>query len=458
MNLVPGMRVLLYFQPVDRSVMRMNVRPFSHGIVFTPGAGLRVFTPGAWGISGVIVFVLAGPLLACSDREGPSGSGNNDTGISPGFGSESSTGGATSTDGSGLDDDGDEFEGSAENGSASSTGAELVCGEATFVIDAVPPNVMLVLDKSGSMAREEWDADGDPATPEVRRWTSLHNVVSFIAGAFDTDINFGTVLFPATNAVSEFSERGCRMTTEPNVPVAPMNAAAVLAAIPPADAADGVIQGGTPATAGIRVATEHLRTLDPAVPRFMILVTDGAANCSSDVPVCGGAGCAAFEQYDAALPIAVADALATDGIATFVVGIDIVNAVVGTNPYDGYPEANTYEKLNEVAVAGGQARPGDEKFFNALNEAELQAALSDIAGQLVSCRIPLDPPPDHPDYISIEIDGKKLERVSDCETENGWVFANPNGPYDEVILCNAACDDFFASGDIDARYGCPPAG
>src|SRR5690606_22077653 len=138
---------------------------------------------------------------------------------------------------------------------------------------------------------------------------------------------------------------------------------------------------------------EHLETLDPEIPRFMILVTDGAANCSADATT----NQELMEVYDENLPIVVGDAYNDLDIATFVVGIDIVDALTGSGN-DGAPEANTFERLNDVAVAGGFPRPGNEKFFNTINEIELMDALSEIAGQVVSCVVPLDMPPVHPNF------------------------------------------------------------
>ncbi len=346
---------------------------------------------------------------------------------------------------------------SATDGSSSSDG-ELNCGESEFVLQAVPPNVMLVLDKSGSMVQNEWDADADAMTPDVTRWESLHNVVDFVVNNFNEEINFGALLFPSEAAVAQLGEGACVVGNNPQVPVAVTNAAAVLDGIPGAGATN--IQGATPATSGVQVAREHLLTLDPTIDRFMILITDGAANCSADADtsMCPGPGCGLMEDYDANLPIEVGAALADDEIPTYVIGIDIIDALVGEEPDDGQVGANTFEELNLVAEAGGRARDGDEKFFNATNEIELMGALAEIAGQVVSCTIPLNPEPDAPRFVEIEISGEVIPFVENCETEDGWVYVNPDGPFDAIELCNSACDALAQSGELDATYGCPPSG
>lgn len=336
------------------------------------------------------------------------------------------------------------------------------CGEVDFELVAVPPNVVLVLDKSGSMVSDNdadddgvpdgfWDHDADPMTPVISRWNSLYNVVDFVVTNFDAQINFGGVLFPSTDATNQYSASACVVEPTPEIAVGPNNGLAILAGIP--DALDIDIQGATPATAGIQTALDHLDTLDPTVPQFLILVTDGAANCSADHPSPPDL----IEIYDENLPILVGSAFTDRDVATFVVGIDIVDEEVGAGN-DGIPQANTFVELNTVAVAGGRPKAGSEKFFNTVNEIELMDALGQIAGQVVSCVIPLDPAPENPDFVEVEIAGNKLDRVDDCATEDGWVYVNPDGPYDALELCGSACDAYVDAGLVDATYGCPPAG
>ncbi len=336
------------------------------------------------------------------------------------------------------------------------------CGEVDFELIAVPPNVVLVLDKSGSMVSDNdadddgeldgfWDHDADPMTPVISRWNSLYNVVDFVVTNFDSQINFGGVLFPSTDATNQYSASACVVEEVPEIEVGANNGAAILAGIPAALDID--LQGATPATAGIQTALDHLDTLDPTVPRFLILLTDGAANCSADFP----APPDLIEVYDSNLPVLVGSAFTETEIPTFVVGIDIIDAEIGLGN-DGVPLANTFVELNAVAEAGGRPKAGAEKFFNTANELELMAALSEIAGQVVSCIIPLDPAPLNPDFVEVEIGGMTIERVEDCASEDGWVYVNPQGPYDALELCGSACQAYVDNGLVDATYGCPPAG
>ncbi|MCA9663230.1 MAG: hypothetical protein KC486_33170, partial [Myxococcales bacterium] len=83
------------------------------------------------------------------------------------------------------------------------------CGMAAIEIPITTPNVVLVLDKSGSMVANAWDGDADPNTPDVTRWFSLYNVVDFIATQFNNSMNLGMVLYPSKKAKSEYNINAC---------------------------------------------------------------------------------------------------------------------------------------------------------------------------------------------------------------------------------------------------------
>jgi len=401
-------------------------------------------------------------LAACPSQSQDNDDGKNDETSNSGI----FTAGATENESSDTESSNTELSttpvDSSDSGDTSTTFDPDNCGEVDFELIAVPPNVVLVLDKSGSMVSDNdadddgeldgfWDHDADPMTPVVSRWNSLYSVVDFVVTNFDAQINFGGVLFPSTDATNQYGPNSCIVDDVPQIEVQTMAGEAILAGIPGAD--DVGLQGATPATAGVQTALDHLDTLDPSVPRFLILVTDGAANCSADFPAAPGL----IENYDTNLPILVGSAFTDSEIPTFVVGIDIVDAEVGMGN-DGVPFANTFVELNTVAEAGGRARDGAEKFFNTANEIELMEALGEIAGQVVSCIIPLDPPPLNPDFVTVEIGGMSIDRVDDCATEDGWVFTNPDGPYEALELCGSACEAYVEAGLVDATYGCPPAG
>ena len=326
------------------------------------------------------------------------------------------------------------------------------CEEIMVTVKPITPNAMLVVDKSGSMISNTWDHDANPNTPAVTRWFSLYAVVQQVLTDFDAKFNFGMNLFPSTMAQQAYNNTACPVNAQVEVPVKALNKDPILMALPAQN--NMTIKGGTPAAAGITAAVNHLKSLDPMVPRLNILVTDGAANCSETAPDNTGL----FEVYDDNLPMVVGDAVMNKNIPTYVVGIAIQN-VTSPASKDGNPDnTNTYDKLNELATLGGKPRPGDVKFYDTQNQVELQTALEEISQQILSCTIDLDPVPKYPDYVEVTVNGVAYgnKQVMDCMTEDGWMYTNPEKS--QIELCGKACSDFQMSGALDAQYRCPNSG
>jgi len=332
------------------------------------------------------------------------------------------------------------------------------CGEAVIDIPISTPNMMLVLDKSGSMVANKWDGDADPNTPDVTRWYSLYQVVEFITTNFNASINLGMQLYPSLKAKTEYNNNACLVEMTPEVPVAPENGAKVLGALPGPNSM-AQISGGTPSRLGLQAAINHLDGFNDGLPKFIAFITDGAANCSPE-----GADPLdtqlLFETYDDQVLDAVKDAV-SKGIGVFVVGIDTPNEISPAKA-DGNPDStNPFEKLNELAIAGGFPKNDpNEQFYNAQNQIELQAALSTIAMQVLPCVIDLNPPPAYPDYVEVTVNGvlymKPLAGPEECGAKDGWYYSTPE--QNQITLCGAACSEFQMSGKIDAKYKCPGSG
>jgi len=330
----------------------------------------------------------------------------------------------------------------ADESTEGTTGA--TCEQAQFAIqlEPLPPNVMLVLDKSRSMSNV-WDHDNDPATPDISRWHSLHNVVADLTTQFADTIQFGSILFPSADAwldepTNDFS---CLVNDAPEVAVGPMNSAAILASIPAAE--DFSISGGTPASAGVGVAVEHLLSLPSDAPRAVLLLTDGAANCNPDE-----APEDTLFVYDGQVPTIVAEAFADHAIPTYVIGINILDEL-GTKP-----AVNPYEALTEVAQSGGAPSNGADAFYNSFNEIELAEALQAVAMK-IECTVSLPEEPQYPDLAAVTVDGQGWDQVADCAAGDGWAYTNPVGPFNAIELCGGACDALQGGGTVEVEYGCP---
>ena len=374
--------------------------------------------------------------------------------------SDPSTGGSTgSTDPSGTTTEPSETTGQVDPGTTTSDDTtttlppddteDIPCSVQMATLNPVAPNIVLVLDKSGSMLIT-WDHDANGGTPPITRWASLHSVVSAIVNEFDLKINFGAALFPAKNATNEYTMSACVVQSPIDVTVGPNKGTPIINTIPAAN--NMTIKGGTPSATGMTRALDHLKTLDPLIPRAVLFITDGAANCGMGLnppPL--------FEQYDDTLHTIVQDAFTNDQIPTYVIGIDIQNSVT-PNTQDGNPNGiNPYDKLNDVANKGGKPKNDPtEKFYNANNQIELNAALDTIIADALSCEISLDSEPAKPEFTEVEIQGVEVPYVPTCNGMNGWTWVNPNGPYDALVLCGTACSQLKMVGEADVNFFCVP--
>ncbi|MEZ4453581.1 MAG: vWA domain-containing protein [Nannocystaceae bacterium] len=350
-------------------------------------------------------------------------------------------------EGAELCDDGNNID---DDACSNACGADK-CKEIMVVLEPLTPNVQMVLDKSGSMVINKWDADEDPNTPDVTRWYSLHGVVSSILTGFQDKLNLGVTLFPSKAAKQTYDANACVVSANPEVGCAANNKNMILSAIPAAGST--AIYGGTPSSAGMHTALMHLKSLDPLYPRLILFITDGAANCPESWKM-GDPISNLFEVYDDALHQIVSDAFTMDNIPTYVIGIDISKTNTG-NTQDGNPNNIVpYDKLNDLATKGGKPQPGVDKFYNTKSQVELQAALDQIANEALSCVIPFDEAPVFPQNTKVKSGDDLIPQVKDCMSEDGWVYADPENK--SIELCGSWCQTLKMTGMVDVEFYCKP--
>lgn len=359
---------------------------------------------------------------------------------------------------------------------------EQICDSVFVDLKQEPTKLMLVLDKSGSMVKEDnkWDHDGDGdgpgTTPKVTRWFSLHDVVAKVTEKFDSSINFGAQLYPAVGAGGA-NQLACKVGAVPEVNVQPQSRQAILKAIPAAQGQDGLIAGGTPALAGFSAARDHLldqmakekasgkeSMFKPAI----VLVTDGSANCGmlddeeckefldspAPPPKCGNKW---FNTYDERIHSAVKKTFEDNEIKTYVIGIGIKDEMALSGP-----QVNPHEKLNQLATEGGTDRAvGDAKYFSADNHESLLSALDEIATSVRSCDVEMtaEISDEKAEYVSIKIKNNKvpeLKGAASCDGQDGWRWDHSNGRYKKLELCGSFCSQLKVEAAIDVEIGCPP--
>jgi hypothetical protein len=311
-----------------------------------------------------------------------------------------------------------------------------VCDCAELPLGGVPPNIYFVLDHSGSMQRDNL-------------WGTVSTVTLDVVRRIGSRANFGAAMFPGANGNA--CTTGVEvMSTRPGD--SPGSYGPVLKylsertiAIPPG--------GGTPTAATLAKLKGTLEQLKGKT--FVVLATDGGPNCSSTT-TCDASKCQAnIEGYASCTPagpsccdgitegclddtatITQVKALQALGISTYVLGVP------GSDPYTSL--------LNTLAVEGGTARTGTEKYFrvDSTDKLAFAKAMSQVAAKIVAtCTIDLkDAPPDI-DKVNVYLDEAALTK----EPVNGWKLEGKT-----VTLLGTACDSVLAGDVLDVRViaGC----
>jgi hypothetical protein len=341
----------------------------------------------------VWLVALGGGLAACAPSS--SGSGDGTSRVDPGQGGNGGSASApVGPAGAGGAPFGFEVPDAGPNGPLL---ADAGC-EGIRSSRPVAPTVMIVLDRSGSMLFGGED-----------RWTPAVDAIEQLTASLGDRIRFGLTVFPSLAGLCSSGEQR----------VAPaLEASGAIAAdlrgpsVPVAD-------NGTPTAAALVEARAALAGLEGT--RYVLLVTDGAPNCNADadaqtcdctgpVEYCqggdlgGGAVVAADPLFclDREPTLAALGDLEADGIQSFVIG------------YDTSQWAAT---LDAMAVAGGTGRT---THFAVSDGAALQGAFEEISAHVVSCTFELEQAPPSYRYVSVSVDGERVEHISETDGTYGW--------------------------------------
>ncbi len=379
------------------------------------------------GISPVVS--LMSPLVlaaaACSPESlRPGGTNVLDAGSNPGAGGSGAggTGGAGGRGGSR----------GGGTGGQDAAPADSACLERFNLQKGPPPDVVIVLDRSGSMTQV-------PKTGTGNLWVQTTAALRSAVMLTQADINWGLGFFPG--------DVDCAVLPV-EVPVAPGNFPAIDKAISAKNPG-----GNTPTTKGVEEAVAYAKTLTGPERKYLLLATDGAPNCAGTcmcepdympmgtrcVKSCG-MGCTSSKNCtldDANGAVASVEAAAAAGLHTFVVGL-------ASNP--------TFETtLDRMAIAGKEARMTTPRYYPVSDQADLESAMMAIARHIISCEFPLSKPPARPEATTVFMQGQMVPR--DEMKMEGWDFGPGNM---SIILYGSWCDKVKAGGGdtVEARLGC----
>ena len=365
--------------------------------------------------------------------------------------------------------------------------------EETIQARSRKPNIMMLVDVSGSMTDPVNKADPDcqvpdgddlttcgdtlPCNPNVcpTRWTELQAAVPQFLANSGRFVRFGLTTYPETNG-STSSSVACNASTVKSVlkdlPAAEDDASLLEHAnqineliqdIPNAGA--GRPFGGTPTSISLRFVGSLEGMQNPDRTNFVILLTDGLPNCNpenvndgTNAAACkctqtGATACSgSFVRLgclDTDASVTAVRELADKDITTIVIGFGAETAE-GNGPavLDAMARAGGFARTCEAGQTScGEGDPCDpvtrlcqRSFYQAGNQAELAQALEAISKKVVNpepCLIPMDPSqlPSDSKLIVVYIDDERT-----LTGDNTWTL-NDRG----VLFNGAACERIKAS-------------
>lgn len=255
-----------------------------------------------------------------------------------------------------------------------------------------PPDLLIVLDRSCSMAGSKWSA--------------AVNAVNTITNQYNGKLRFGLETFHSSASINYGIDRCIRDGSR-----CVSNLQSTLRSLGPT--------GGTNLQSAITTAQSHLTTIRnqdsvKTRKRSVMFITDGQATCAQSQ---------------------VANLLSSLGVQTYVIG------------FGSGVDSNC---LNNMATAGGTARSGSRKYYQADNSSELNSAMSSIANAASQevCN-----------NLDDDCDGQIDEGLSrSCRTNCGtgtevcsrgsWVNCTARQPTAEK--CNGLDDD--CNGQVDENW------
>jgi hypothetical protein len=294
------------------------------------------------------------------------------------------------------------------------------CGSIRELLQPIPPDVLLVLDKSGSMANEPDGTSCRGGCGGHSKWAQLTAAIDQVVGLAPS-VNWGLKLFATPN-------NGCAVDDGVEVPVGPSNAATITSAI-----ARAQLGSRTPTRFAESAGAAYLATLTDQRPKYLLLATDGLPNCDP-------ANSSTMADDSAGAEQAVADALGA-GFPTFVIGIG--NTMAETT-------------LNHLALKGGVPQQGAAtSFYQVGDTAGLEAAFGRILGS-VSCVFELPPPInslESNDNIVVRVNGVVLPL--DPNHADGWDYTMGTT---QIQIFGPTCDALMAArtGTVGVQFICPP--
>lgn len=296
------------------------------------------------------------------------------------------------------------------------------CGAERVAADVVAANVLIVLDRSGSMKS---NVKGSGKS----KWDIAVAALTDFAQKNETTMRLGLELFPVGNS--------CNQTIA--VPIDDTSNGKVTSLLTTSlDKKNewNPVKSTQPITniyLAMNAASSEPSLQAPGRRSYVILLTDGNEG-----------GCSPEGKKANDLTTSIIQGLHAKNVDTFVLG------------FSSGVDAN---QMNVWAEAGGQPKTGAaNKFYDTVDQASLDAALLAIASSARSCSLKLASPPPGGDegliYVFLGKDEKPLPR--DTTHAGAWDYESAT---QTVTLYGEQCDALKKGtvADVNVVFGCPGA-
>lgn len=381
------------------------------------------------------------------------------------------------------------------------------CGAEQFQATLVQPNVLVVLDRSGSMNGTPTGyfnlGDDECLGPEDKKWTQAITAIEDLVTNYDDGVRFGLTVFPATCDAQPACGDDCDYQVCTNssdacfsgagtsdgpviIPVADLQGFATAPLLFQDTLADIFPGGATPTGKALRrISSERAqhKLPDPADPvarrNYVVLITDGDANNDgASVTGCttNSVGADDDDRRSRCKVNIALDELAklTPTVETFVIGFAFgsvnrnlnCHAVFGRRPREDQPQCKDLKPTDFTYAncmygnSSTQIQNAQACYYEATDGATLEAAFDTIIGKIASCSFALDQTPPDISKLFVYIDyGGTTGRVlvpRDSGATGHWTY---DAATRQVTFVGGVCDDVKnATGTPVVIYGCPELG